>query len=237
VGVAAGGPITTATIVEATGLITGAGLTVTGGAAITATNSAITSGTLTTTGVITADDFFVEETPAVFTGFKSIITETTANTSGLATEVALQAANHTAQAAAITTLEAAAVRHAFQATSGLNADQVLSVGVVADFDQLEFCEPTGDYSTATAIYTCPVAGWYVFGFKLFIQSSGANLGRVGLYKNGALAGHGGSKAGFAEDITICQACSAGDEYHVAGSTGTINAYMGANHSWFWGHRI
>ena len=74
------------------------------------------------------------------------------------------------------TIVSTSTQYAFQATSnyvgdeGLNpSEQMISLGVKPKFNDVEFCVPNMEaYDPEDYKYTCPVAGIYKFGFKIFI---------------------------------------------------------------------
>ena len=145
--------------------------------------------------------------------------------------------------AGITTIEATggiatSTQYAFQVTSNLNNNQVISTGVPAIFDVIELCVPsTSAYNTASYRYTCPVGGIYSFGFKGFINTITDNF-RMAIFKNGGdLLGMGGAGSEASEAFDIIEQMAAGDEVYISCITGSANIYMAAKHSWWYGHLL
>ena len=129
-------------------------------------------------------------------------------------------------------------QHAFQTTSNVNNNQSISAGVIAAFNAIEFCVPSvSAYNTATYTYTCPVAGLYNFGFKIFVNTITGNF-RMAIFKNaGILLGMGGVSSEASEAFNVVVQMAAGDTVYMSAITGTALVYMAPQHSWWYGYLL
>ena len=70
------------------------------------------------------------------------------------------------------------ITYAFQVTSNLNANQVMTAGVTAKFNSIEYNTPVNKFLTIAYKYIVPKNGLYLFGFELFINSTDENNFRM-----------------------------------------------------------
>jgi len=136
--------------------------------------------------------------------------------------------------------------YAFQATSTQGNNQTINVGTVLNFNQVETETPppvyvsgfvSEGYDTVLKQYLIPVSGYYQFGFKAFIQDTSDTEFRIAMYQSGVMVGQGGRRAAMTEDFTIVLNCVKGQWISLKGLVGSGSVYMGATHSWFWGHKL
>ena len=112
------------------------------------------------------------------------------------------------------------VVYAFQATSNLNANQLMADGVTALFNSIEICTPAGDFNISTFRYIVPIDGVYTFGFKCFINTVATNF-RMGIYQNNNAKVMGGAGNEATEGMDCILKCIAGDTIHVGCITGSV----------------
>ena len=128
---------------------------------------------------------------------------------------------------------------AFQVTCNLNANQLMQSGVIAKFNSVEYNTPV-HVNTFLEIgyqYIVPKDGLYLFGFKLFINSTDEKNFRMGIYQNNNLKMMGGASAETSETLSGILKCNMGDTVHVGCITGSAHIYMSVAHSFFYGYRI
>ena len=131
--------------------------------------------------------------------------------------------------------------YAFQVTSSQGGDQIINVGTVLNFNSVVTETPsstaTEGFNTSSKRYYIPSSGYYQFGFKAFVQATSDVEFRLGMYQNGVLIGQGGRRGAMTEDFTVVLNCVKGDYIDLRGHVGSSTVFMGATHSWFWGHKI
>ena len=126
--------------------------------------------------------------------------------------------------------------YAFQVSSTLNTNQMMTTGVIAQFNDIEYCTPANTFLTISFKYIVPKDGIYTFGFKCFINTVTTNF-RLGIYQNNNMKVMGGAGSEATEGMDCVLKCNIGDTIHVACITGSVQIYMSQGHSWFYGHRI
>ena len=127
--------------------------------------------------------------------------------------------------------------YAFQVTSNLNANQLIQSGVTAKFNSIEYNTPANTYLEIASQYIVPKDGLYLYGFKLFINSTDEKNFRMGIYQNNNLKMMGGASAETSETLSGILKCNMGDTVHVGCITGSAHIYMSVAHSFFYGYRI
>ena len=100
--------------------------------------------------------------------------------------------------------------YAFQVTSILNANQLMQSGVIAKFNSIEYNTPVNTFLTIAYKYIVPKDGLYLFGFKLFINSTDEKNFRMGIYQNNNLKMMGGASAETSESLSGILRCEMGD---------------------------
>ena len=125
---------------------------------------------------------------------------------------------------------------AFRVGGGLTTNQQLAVGDVLNFSSVTLCYPPTAFNTTTKKFTVPVAGVYMFGYKLFQNSPDNNM-RISLEVNGVYVATVGSKGDAAENLTTIIECAVGDVVLVKCIFGGGTIFMSSEHSWFYGHLL
>jgi len=100
--------------------------------------------------------------------------------------------------------------YAFQITSNLNSNQLMQSGVIAKFNSIEYNTPVNTFLTKGYQYIVPKGGLYLYGFKLFINSTDEKNFRMGIYQNNALKMMGGASAETSESLSGILRCEMGD---------------------------
>ncbi len=128
----------------------------------------------------------------------------------------------------------------FRATSNLNNNQLLASGsVLANFNQIIYDVPSGNYSTSAGAvkYVVPVAGVWQFFYQTFQNSPSTGAFRLGIFKNGILEAMTGALVSNTERCGVILECAVGDGIDVRWVSGSGYVYMSANHSWFEGYLL
>ena len=72
------------------------------------------------------------------------------------------------------------ITYAFQVTSNLNTNQAMTAGIIAQFNLIEYNTPVNTFLTIGYQYIVPKDGLYLYGFKLFINSTDEKNFRMGI---------------------------------------------------------
>jgi len=134
------------------------------------------------------------------------------------------------------------VHYGFRVTSSFGL-QNMSVNDTCYFNYIDtsigcYCVPNiNAFETANYRYIIPIDGYYVLGYKLYINGSPASGVSFGIYVNNVLKIQSGQVAAMGETMQFNIYCIQGDNVLIKCSSGNGAVEMQTRISQFYGYRI